>query len=67
MPPHGGKMGPEGAPAEPEPDFSRHRPAVGQRPRGFTKQGLTGPKGQTELAATGPVRGRDQGALLSKA
>ena len=38
MPPYGGKMGPEGAPAEPEPDFSCHRPAVGQslvRPLGL--------------------------------
>ena len=27
MPPYGGKMGPEGVVAEPEPEFSRHRPA----------------------------------------
>ena len=57
MPPYGGKMGPEGA----RPSRNQTLAATGP------KQGLTGPKGQTELAATRPPRGRDQGALLSKA
>ena len=66
-------MGPGGAPAEPEPDFSRHRPAMGQRPRGLAKQGLTGRtgpdgispgKGRFGSIARGPL-GQDRGKMLA--